>query len=123
MIFIIFCILYSLLDAIHDYCFINDIMIRSYRVWHSVDFAIKGLVILAIGYFSLYPIIFNWLDILILLYTAGTIRWILHDLIYNFLSGYKWYYIGTGWLDKVFKFWQFHTKILLFVGLIIIYIV
>ena len=113
ILFITFIIIYSLLDAIHDYCFLNDIKIGSYRVWHGTDFTIKGLVIAAIGYFSLNPFIADYYNIIWLIFMAGTIRWILFDLTYNYLSGYKWYYVGGGYLDKIFGNWQLYVKAIL----------
>ncbi len=116
--FVIFILIYSVLDAIHDYCFLADIKIKSYRVWHGVDFIIKGLVITSIGYFVLNPIINSYYDIIWLLYIAGVMRWIIFDLTYNFISGYKWYYVGGGGLDKFFGNWQFYVKAILLLILI-----
>ncbi len=114
--FLIFAVLYSVLDAWHDYAFVNRKTIRvfnfNYQYWHSIDGAIKALVVFTIGWFSVHPIVQSIHDVFYLMFIYGAIRWILHDLTYNALAGHKWYYIGSGLLDKTIMHWQFYLKII-----------
>ena len=114
--FLIFIVSYTILDAIHDFCFANNITIKllksQYRIWHTIDAVIKLLVIAAIGHFSINPIIYDIKDIFYLSFIFASIRWVLHDLTYNLIAGKKWYYIGSGGIDIVLMHWQIFPKIL-----------
>jgi len=114
--FLIFILAYSILDAVHDYCFANNITIKlfkqPYRIWHTIDAVIKLLIIAAIGHFSVYPIIYHASDIFYLAFIFASIRWIVFDLTYNLIAKQKWYHIGSGALDITLMHWQFFVKIL-----------
>ncbi|GEM_PF-5608977 len=114
--FLIFAVLYSVLDAWHDYAILNSKTVKvfnfKYQYWHSIDVVIKVLVIFTIGWFSVNPIVQSMHDVLYLAFIYASIRWTLHDLTYNVLARQKWYYIGSGLLDKTFMHWQFFIKIL-----------
>jgi len=114
--FLIFVMLYSILDAWHDYAFTNRKTIRvfnfNYQYWHSIDAAIKMLVLFTIGWFSVNPIVHSLHDVWFIMFIYGAIRWIIHDITYNMFAKHKWYHIGSGLMDKTIMHWQFYLKLI-----------
>jgi len=108
----IFVILYAFFDGLFQWSLFNKIEIKEYEIFHTFNIAVKGVFVLAICYFSLYPLAQNWL---IFILESMLIYWIVFDLTYNIVSGLKWNYKGGGILD--FKYNEIVKLILIIICL------
>lgn len=100
-------IIYSILDAYHDYLAING------RNWHTADALVKGLVFFAF-FFIPYQIdyINNWWQLLPIFFVCCSVRWIVFDITLNVLRRKGVFYIGnTAFLDRNLGQFQYYLKL------------
>ena len=106
---VIFVLYFSLLWFVwawYNFLFITD------KNFHSVGAILSVMVVLGIVLASKFGIkIYSISDIAYLSFVALTLRWCLFDLTLNLMLKKEWYYIGSGWIDKTFKHWQFYIKL------------
>ncbi len=109
---IYFIILWGLLGVYHYQSLVND----------RDGFHFTGGVLVAfvtLGFIG-YPYLELDANILLLFFVSLTIRWNVHDIVYNYMDGKDYWYVGSSTTDKVFGHSQFVIKWILLLTLIIL---
>lgn len=113
--FIIFCITYIVLDALHDAMFTSTGQHDSKIVqalnhnWHMVDAAIKAIVIGSMLVFMRYEVfkVLNWVELGMYFFIFSGLRWLIFDPMYNIYRGLHPNYVGSmSWMDKNIRGWK-----------------
>ena len=107
---IIFILILSLINVFYEWTFPSK-EIWGYRVFHTFSFLRNVLIVAGITYFNFFPITENPANIWAIVWIAITFYWIAFDMLWNWLHGQKWYYVGTGFLDLIFGNWILFIKI------------
>lgn len=97
LIFILFTILYSVVDALND-----KYVIESNQSWHTTGFINRIIMFCAIGLLMFNPIpMRDNVDILLIMFIGGSIYWILFDFLLNIFRGKPLFHKGSNLMDKL----------------------
>ena len=113
----LFIIIYTINNALYEWAYKEDVTINEYQIFHTFSFLRNTFTIIGIWYFSIYPIEYNIVSILII---AGTLYWIVFDITRNLLFGESIFHIGHGGMDMFFRNWQYLIKAILLILILIL---